>query len=93
MAKNRYQRIVDREDKKRPYKVSEIMDLLSKSQDSFVMKMKVLTPEGSTFEYSWSERDQDTSCKHEVLKSVPEMPGNPNSPQIAVCAKCGERPK
>lgn len=57
MAKNRYQKIVERADKKRPYKVSEIIKLLEKSQESFVMKMKVLTPDGGTFEYSWSERD------------------------------------
>lgn len=64
MAKpHKYERIMQRIDKRRPETLAEFFRKHEACKECFVMNIKLLTPESGEMQMSWSEKDADAMAK------------------------------
>jgi hypothetical protein len=65
---NRYEKILARPDKRRPSFVSELPNDKYIPQNSLVLSIKVLFPNGGTMKVDWSEKVADEMEARKELK-------------------------
>ena len=61
---NRYEKIMARPDKKRPMRVNEMLkNRFTNFPEALVLKIKILLPDGTSIENTWSEKIADKYSK------------------------------